>query len=70
MPLVSEHKPTFWQIVQSVFAAFFGVQSDKARERDFTHGNAWVFIFAGLIGVTLFVLAVYGVVCIVLANSR
>ncbi|MEH6359055.1 MAG: DUF2970 domain-containing protein, partial [Pseudomonadales bacterium] len=28
-------KLTLWQIICSVFAAAFGVQSDKNRERDF-----------------------------------
>jgi len=56
------NKPTLLQVILSVLAALFGVQTDKSRQRDFTHGNPWVFVMAGLVGVTLFVLILYFVV--------
>lgn len=41
--------PTFLQMVTSILASFFGVQSDKNRERDFAHGKAWAFILVGIL---------------------
>jgi hypothetical protein len=38
-----------------VLAAFFGVQSNKNRERDFTSGKPWVFIMVGLVLTVLLV---------------
>lgn len=65
-----EKKPSFWQMINSVLAAFFGVQSSKVRQRDFSKGNPWHFIVIGIILTTIFVLVVYGVVHLVLANAR
>lgn len=48
-------KPTFWQVVLSVIAAAFGVQSQQARARDFTHGNPAAYIIGGIVFTTLFV---------------
>jgi hypothetical protein len=62
-------KPTLWQVVKSVLAAMFGVQNSQNRERDFTQGNPWVFIIVGIVMVILFVLAIYGVVHLVIANK-
>jgi Na+-transporting methylmalonyl-CoA/oxaloacetate decarboxylase gamma subunit len=42
------------------------VQSNKNRERDFTHGKASTFIFAGLAFVFLFILFVIGIVKVVM----
>lgn len=64
-----EEKPTLWQVTKSVLAAFFGVQSGKNRERDFTKGNPLHFIIIGIIATTIFVLMVYGVVRLVLASA-
>lgn len=58
--------PTLWQVAQSVLAAAFGVQSNRNRERDFTHGRPGQFIALGLIFTVLFVLAVWALVKIVL----
>ena len=49
---------TLWDTIKSVAASFFGVQSSKNRERDFTHGKAAHFIVVGLVATVLFVLAV------------
>ncbi|HEY9050626.1 MAG TPA: DUF2970 domain-containing protein [Gammaproteobacteria bacterium] len=60
---------SFLNVLQSTLAAAFGVQSEKNRQRDFTHGKASTFIIAGIIFVTVFVLSVYGVVQLVLATA-
>ena len=54
------------QVIGSVLAAAFGVQSNRNRERDFKHGNARAFIIAGLLGTGVFILAVVLVVKLVL----
>lgn len=54
--------PTLWQTVQSVAAAFFGVQTAENRERDFTRGKPLHFILIGL-GMTLAL--IFGLVLIV-----
>ena len=64
-----EKKPTLWEVIKSVSAAFFGVQSAKNRERDFSKGNPLHFIFIGIVLTTIFVLTVYGVVRLVLASA-
>ena len=51
-------KHTLWDTIAGVAAAFFGVQSSKNRQRDFTHGKAAHFIAVGVIATALFVLAV------------
>ncbi|MCP5195561.1 MAG: DUF2970 domain-containing protein [Gammaproteobacteria bacterium] len=45
-------------IVLSVLSAFFGVQSEKNRERDFQHGRPIHYILIGLIMTLLFILVV------------
>lgn len=61
--------PGLRQIVASVFAAAFGVQSSKNRERDFKYGKAIYFIAAGIIFTTLFVLTIVLVVKLVLRQA-
>ena len=58
------------QVVGSVLAAGFGVQSSKNRERDFKQGSFGTFIAAGILFTILFVGAVYLVVSTVLSNAR
>lgn len=58
--------PSLLEVMLSVLAAAFGVQSRRNRERDFTRGNPVVFILAGLIFTLLFVLTLIGVVHLVL----
>lgn len=47
------------QTITSVAASFFGVQSSKNRQRDFSKGKAGHFIAVGLIMTALFVLTVW-----------
>ncbi|PLV19703.1 DUF2970 domain-containing protein [Pseudomonas guariconensis] len=54
--------PTFWQMLHSILAAAFGVQSGKNRSRDFTHGKASHFIALGTLFTLVFILALIGLV--------
>lgn len=64
-----QKEPGFRQIVGSVFAAAFGVQSRKNQERDFKHGKARVFIISGIIFTLLFMGTVFTVVRVVLKQA-
>lgn len=54
--------PTFWQMLQSILAAAFGVQTGKNRARDFTHGKASHFIALGTAFTLVFILVLIGLV--------
>ena len=58
--------PTFWQMVHSVLAAALGVQSNRNRERDFTHGKPVHFLLLGAVFTVLFVVILFSVVQLVL----
>ncbi len=62
-------KPSFLQVLLSTLGAAFGVQSSKTQERDFKHGNIWVYIAAGIIFTGLFILVVSSIVRHVLQDS-
>ena len=55
-------KVSLWAVTKSVFAAMFGVQSAKNRERDFTHGSARHYIIIGVIATILFILTLVTIV--------
>lgn len=57
-PQSDERPPTFLQTTFSVLAAFFGVQSRRNRERDFSRGKASHFIIIGLVMTVVFVAVV------------
>ena len=57
----------FLTTMKSVAAAFFGVQSDANRKRDFTQGKFVHFAIAGAIAVVLFILSLVLIVNWVLA---
>ncbi len=59
---MNERRPGFLDTLKSVLAAFFGVQSNERRERDFTHGKPAHFIIIGLILTVAFILVVLAVV--------
>lgn len=65
----TEQSPGLKDIITSVFAAAFGVQSRKNQERDFKHGKARVFIIAGVVFTLLFILTVFSVVSLVLKQA-
>ena len=58
--------PTLWQMLQSVVAAAFGVQSGKNRARDFTHGKPSHFVILGILFTAIFALTLFGIVKLVL----
>ena len=58
-----------FQVFGSVFAAVFGVQSSKNRERDFKEGRFGVFIVAGIVFTLLFIATVFTVVQVVLKSA-
>lgn len=60
-PSKDNQPPTFLQMLQSVLAAAFGVQSGKNRARDFSHGKPSHFIVLGILFTTLFVLVLLGI---------
>lgn len=51
--------PSILQVVGSVLASFFGVQSSKNKERDFKHGNHRTFIIIGIVTTAGFVGGLY-----------
>lgn len=58
----------FKETLKSVGAAFFGVQSDKNRERDFTQGKFSHFVIAGILAVVLFIVALISIVSFVVPS--
>lgn len=62
-------RQTLWDTIASVGASFFGVQSSKNRERDFTHGKASHFIVVGLIATAVFILVLVIVVRLALKQA-
>jgi len=65
---MGDDKPTFFDVVKSVLASFFGVQSDKNRKRDFQHGNPAQFILVGLVLTLLFIVGMIFIVKLILAS--
>ncbi|GLZ87542.1 hypothetical protein Pres01_35930 [Metapseudomonas resinovorans] len=57
---------TFREMLQSVLAAAFGVQSGKNRARDFSRGKPSHFIILGVLFTAIFVLVLYGLVNLIL----
>lgn len=58
-------RPSLGRVVGSVLASFFGVQSRRRHQEDFTKGNPWLYIAVGLGATLLFILGVWGVVQLV-----
>jgi len=48
---------SFWQVVKSVLAGAFGVQSDKNYQQDFNQSSPMPYILVGIAFVVLFVLS-------------
>jgi hypothetical protein len=61
--------PTLGQVIASVLASFFGVQSSKNRARDFKHGKAAHFIVVGLLATAAFVGLVVALVRLALRQA-
>jgi hypothetical protein len=60
---------TFLSLIQSACAAFFGVQSEANRKRDFESGKFWHFIVAGIIFVLIFLGLIWLAVKLMLASA-
>ena len=58
--------PSLLSVLGSVLASMFGVQSNRKREEDFTHGKPSQYVIIGLLVTVVFVLTVWGVVSLVL----
>lgn len=57
---------TFWEMLQSVLAAAFGVQSGKNRSRDFSRGKPSHFIMLGVLFTGVFVMVLLGIVKLIM----
>lgn len=64
-----KNKPNALQIIGSVLAAGFGVQSSKNRARDFKQGSFISYVIAGLIFTALFIFTLYSLVRYILAQT-
>ncbi|MCJ8296253.1 MAG: DUF2970 domain-containing protein [Colwellia sp.] len=53
---------------KSVAAAFFGVQSESARKRDFSQGKLSHFIVVGIIAVLIFIVCLIAIVSLVIPS--
>jgi len=57
---------SFLQMLVSILASFFGVQSDKNRKRDFEQGRPIHFIVAGVFMTIVWYVSIYLIVKVVL----
>ena len=64
--MTQQQPPGFVDVIKSVLASFFGVQSSKKREQDFTYGKPMHYILVGLLATVLFILTIWSVVSLVL----
>ncbi|MCK5382159.1 MAG: DUF2970 domain-containing protein [Gammaproteobacteria bacterium] len=58
--------PSLLGVLGSVLASMFGVQSNRRREEDFTHGKPSQYVIIGLLVTVVFVLTLWGVVSLVM----
>ena len=61
---------TILQVIGSILASFYGVQSAKSRKRDFQHGKAKTFLIVGVLMTAVWYLAIYLVVTLVLHVAK
>ena len=65
----NENSLKLLQVIGSVLAAMFGVQSDKNRQRDFQQNSATAFIIVGIIMVIALVITMLIIVKAVISSS-
>lgn len=58
--------PSLLSVCGSVLASMFGVQSNRKREQDFTHGKPSQYVIVGLLMTVVFVLFIWAVVSLVM----
>lgn len=68
-PANEDKKPSVFAVIASVFAAVFGVQSSKNRERDFKHGKFRNYVITAVVFVLLFIATVTTIVRVVLSEA-
>jgi hypothetical protein len=61
--------PSLFSVLGSVLASMFGVQSNRKREEDFTHGKPSQYIIIGLLVTLVFILTIWGLVSLVMKLS-
>lgn len=59
---------SLWQVVGSVMASMFGVQSSRKHEQDFAKGRPWVYVAVGLVATIAFIMTIWFVVRMVLKS--
>lgn len=64
----STEQLTFIEVMFSVLASAFGVQSSKNRKRDFARGNPIHFIIVGILFTVVFVVGMIMLVNTILTN--
>ena len=57
-----QSRPSLWQVIKSVAASAFGVQSQKNYQQDFQQTSFLPFLIVGITFVVLFVMGLVGVV--------
>ncbi len=65
---MGDGKPSLIDVLKSVLASFFGVQSDEKRKRDFQQGSPTQFIIVGLVLTVLFIVGMIFLVKFILAS--
>ncbi len=65
---MTDKKPSFKNTFKSVAAAFFGVQSEKNRAKDFSHGKMSHFIIVGVISTIIFIASLVAIVALVMPS--
>jgi hypothetical protein len=61
--------PSLMQAMLSVLASFFGVQSEKNRQRDFSSGKPMVFIGLAIAFTVIFIVTLVVIVKLMLRNA-
>jgi len=65
----SKPNPSFFDIVMSVLASMFGVQSSANYRRDFTSGTVTAYVVVGVLMFVLFILSILGLVAWVIPDQ-
>ncbi len=61
-------KPSWWQVIKSVLAAFMGIQSKSNREHDFTKGNVVSYIVVGIAATIVFILTLVFIIKLIIGS--
>lgn len=64
----TEKPLTFLEVMLSIFASAFGVQTSENRKRDFARGNPIHFIISGVLFTAIFIVLMVVIVNTVIAN--